>query len=210
MPCKPCREKRIQLYLSRGMNRQDAERRADKIMPLIEKRLEKRLQRQPRFKVWLRRIVFHTNWRASFFWSFKFKKLFWVGLHGSDYTQACTQVSNGSCTVSGTTCKTTQGSCGCPSPLANSSLVTSCGCSTPTLCTYHSGACTLTKECPNYTCGYNCNSGYHWNGSACVPIVSGKTPFSLKIGGVSIFTAILDAWARIEEEKKRCSPWTSG
>lgn len=42
MTCKSCREKRVQMYLDRGMAQAEAEKQADKIMPLIEKVLTKR------------------------------------------------------------------------------------------------------------------------------------------------------------------------
>jgi len=42
LTCKPCREKRVQAYMNRGMMREEAEKRADQIMPLVEKALMKR------------------------------------------------------------------------------------------------------------------------------------------------------------------------
>jgi len=131
------------------------------------------------------RILLMTNWVATFRWRR------WIGFgYNPDYTQACTQ---GTCTMSnacvpkGALCGfpedcigngcATPGSCGCPAPLPNSGQVS--GCTVTCSGTGSCGGC-LSKRCTSPsciivncttgTCGYNCNAGYTWNGSACVPV----------------------------------------
>lgn len=111
----------------------------------------------------------------------------------SDYTQSCTQSTCAAdvsgCTKVGLPCVThtdcdngscaCTGSCGCPAPLPNSHQVSGCNvsCIPYGLCGYCFiiwGVCIPTcycGYCPTGHCEYNCDVGFHWNGSACVPDV---------------------------------------
>jgi len=176
--CKPCREKRIQLYLARGMSREEAEQRANKIMPLIDKALADRPAQK-----------FEVNIEASEYWTKQLGYTVVIGKgYNPDYTKPCTVSGAPTCKgaetpcVSGLTCKTNSGTCacGCPAPLPNSSQVSACSAVLNYICVCDDleGVCTGTGICQCVgTCGYNCDLGFIWNGVACVPAVVAEERF---------------------------------
>jgi hypothetical protein len=119
----------------------------------------------------LKRWVFLTNWKATFLWSFKSRRIFWVGKgYNPDYSLLCTPNGTATCSYDGETCYLVTNNCktgSCPSPLPNSTLTTnSCTASQP-LCTFHhpytcSGSCIGSGYCY-----YTCTLPYKWNGSSC-------------------------------------------
>jgi len=147
-------------------------------------------KKQYSFGTKLKRWIFCTNWKATLKWHR------WIGKHmgpgtNPDYTQVCTQgncaLVSGYCNpghacaivvdcTSVKPCKAT-GGCACPTPLPNSSKVSdctiTCGTSGTCTCKAATGKCTIgtckVKNCTTGTCGYNCDQGYVWNGTACVP-----------------------------------------
>jgi hypothetical protein len=142
------------------------------------------------FREKLFRWVFHGNLKAIIYWSFKLRKLTFIGnSYNPDYTQACTQstcAESNSCSNVGDACITAANcdfggcsftaGCGCPAPLSNSTLTTNCS----STCASTGGACgtCVTKKCTADTCtvtnctvgtcGYTCDVGFTWNGVACV------------------------------------------
>ena len=105
------------------------------------------------------------------------------------YTRPCTQgtcdVGFG-CTKEGLPCEISSqcagggciptGSCGCQAALAHSTLFSNCSknCSVTGSCarcvSFECSPSCQNTLCSSGTCGYNCDSGYTWNGSACVLI----------------------------------------
>jgi len=90
---------------------------------------------------------------------------------GVDPTTTCTKIGL-DCTVSsncvGGSCKVT-GSCGCPAPVAHSTLISNCTITcapigTCAKCLFLTCVPTCTRStCTNGTCGYDCDEGYVWN-----------------------------------------------
>jgi hypothetical protein len=127
--------------------------------------------------------TFICNWPATLF------NHRWIGRgYNPDYTQNCTGTcvttdcpnyagdcgTENDCRVLDPPCS--MGSCGCPAPLANSSQVSNgCTCQAVgykcTACSMITNLCTVrTYTCPcSGTCGYDCDPGFSWNGSQCVP-----------------------------------------
>lgn len=135
-----------------------------------------------RIILWLDSIINKTNWRATTYQSYLQKKYLWVGKgFNPDYTTVCTKGGSGTCQTG--TCVAPEGgdcipdssgcSCSCPSPpIANSHYVSdTCvkgytGCQ----CYYQGGAfrCSAIVCACSGACAYSCDTGYSWNGSACV------------------------------------------
>jgi len=138
----------------------------------------------------LRKWVFVTNWKATLFWSVKSLGLRWIGRgYNPAYTLACAigtcakDVTG--CAKLGDPCTTSpeciitgcavSGACGCPAAYPNSTQVSACSvactsggsCGTCNLVGETCRAPTCSASCAG-TCGYDCNSGYTWNGVACV------------------------------------------
>jgi hypothetical protein len=193
MPCKSCVEKWTKYYVTKKFSEEQARIMAEKLVQRVEQRMRK--EKTSRFQIlraYLYRWIFQTNWKATVFWRR------WIGKsHNPDYTQACTQgtcvkytafcdavacVTSSDCLAA--SCSKT-GDCGCPAPLANSTKVSDCSLAcgaTGTCGTCVRGVCKNTcgvTNCTTGTCGYNCNLGYVWNGTACVPAV--KKPSIMKI-----------------------------
>ena len=180
---------------------------------------EKAIERvETRRKTRVRPYWFQTNFRATIFQSALAGRFVWIGRHvgpgkNPNYTQLCIAGGSITCyTVShacttpglGTQCVNTQScTCTCPAPLSNSSQVSGCSsspsyqclCSSAKKCGGESEDC----SCGSGTCGYNCNTGYTWNGSQCVTSVVGETPRILKIAGISIFTALAEIVTRLRK-----------
>lgn len=202
MPCQSCVEKWTDYYLKKGFDNKTALKMANKVVERVEKRLQRERKdsepmfllekagegitfyhkKQHRLRGWLYRWSFFTNWKATFFQSFRLKRLIWIGKgFNPDYTQvcnACTQ--SGSCLPKGDECVVTAdcrntakcvGSCPAPSD-PNSSLVSNtCACSISSGCGCTAKQCASTTwvcATPTGTCGYNCNPPRVWNGSQCV------------------------------------------
>lgn len=145
-----------------------------------------------RFRAELYRWAFLTQWKATFLASVRARAVIWIGRgFNPDYTQACA----GSCVTTlcpnfGSECWSSvdcrildpscdMGACDCPAPLAHSTEVSnSCTCQASgykcTTCALYGSiyVCTVRNIiCPcGGTCGYNCDVGYSWNGSACVAV----------------------------------------
>ncbi len=190
MPCKSCTEKWAEYYVSKGFTEKDARFMAHKLVLRVEKRQRKErnklLYRKARFRLF--KWTFIINVKATILHSFLNHRLIWVGKsYNPDYTQNCfgTCVSNTLCDNYLMPCTTTadcrlnltdcpMGGCGCPAPLPNSAqVVNGCTCHpNPTACQVCNAllGCTVRlKGCGCLgTCGYNCNSGFIWNGSQCV------------------------------------------
>ena len=215
-------------YRMKGFNKQKAEKMAKKLIKRLDARLKASndafipiyllenqakgqdillFTRQPEtglslIKLHLRRWAFKTNWKATFFWSFRLHQLRWIGQgYNPDYTQVCTQstcASTNTCSKWGvycttnTPCSTSTGSCGvsgscaCIAPLPNSTQTSGC-----TVTCTASGSCKLcdksfeecgtcdTNVCSAGTCGFTCDPGYTWNGSQCAAAGSGQQLFTL-------------------------------
>jgi hypothetical protein len=176
-----------------NLSRDEAEKRFKRIKPLIDRVVKKGKPSRS----WLLRWVFDTNWKATFLWSFLKHKIIWVGKgYNPDYTRGCNfgtcTVDSSGCTKAGLPCLApadctggscvVTGSCGCPSPLPNSTQTT--GCSITCLstgicrvCNLELLTCTPTcgrSNCAAGLCSYTCDVGYHWSGVACVPDVVPK------------------------------------
>ena len=176
--------------MQRGFSEQEAERMAIKLLKRVRRRHRYEILKNIRnsFQCWLYRWCFLTQWRATFLASFRSLSIMWVGRgFNPDYTQTCWGAcTTGICINFGTPCGSyvecemidpfcPMGSCRCKDPLPNSSQVSdSCVCgsvgskcrtchSIQTICTTTTYLCTC-----GGTCGYNCNTGYTWNGSQCV------------------------------------------
>jgi len=104
----------------------------------------------------------------------------------TDYVQNCTEQGScvcefdeefGRCAIFTNNCN-----CDCPPPLPNShEIANHCGtsaprCGAPILC-----PCTCTAPSCTGTCDYDCDEGYEWNGSACVPEITEIPRFVEKI-----------------------------
>jgi hypothetical protein len=185
------------------LSREQAEQRFRKVKPLIDKKITKRRyvyakKIKSHLQMWIYRLTYLTNWKATFFWTFKLKRLAWVGKSfNPDYTQACTQstcalVANvcnvGEYCTNATACAlvvpcSKTGSCGCTTPLPHSSQLSGCTitCAVTGGCGCVSHGCTINTcaivSCLTGTCGYICDGGYTWNGSQCV--ASGQQLFTL-------------------------------
>jgi hypothetical protein len=191
MVCQSCVDKYVQYYMRKGLSRGQAERMALRLVQRVEKRRRREHwdARIYNVKMVLFKLALLTNWRATLLWSWKRRGFTWIGRHfNPDYTQNCTGTcvttdcpnytgdcgAENDCRVLDPPCS--MGSCGCPAPLANSTQVSnSCTCQAVgykcTSCSVITNLCTVrTYTCPcGGTCGYNCNTGYSWNGSQCVP-----------------------------------------
>jgi len=161
----------------------------------------------------LKRWVFVTNWKGTFWWSFKHHSIIWIGHHlgaGSNpgYTMVCKSciVSSGVCNyneeycASAVSCRSQvcTGVCQTPSDPNSTATSNDCTCTkggcictskmceggTPT-CTYQGG-----------TCGYTCTLPWVWNGSACV--LGGGILMQRRVRGVGLFDTSLrervDRW----------------
>jgi hypothetical protein len=136
-------------------------------------------------------LLLRLNVKSTIFWTLKKQRITWI-LKGynPDYTQSCTiGTCSCDCTVGFSCtiiaqCPEFSGSCGCPTPLPNSSQVSPCTipCDQRTL---FSNACTCrgsprvcggtcTSTCAGGSCGYNCDPGYTWNGVQCVSAAAKK------------------------------------
>jgi hypothetical protein len=187
------------------LSREQAEQRFRKVKPLIDKKITKRRYIYARIiksqlQTWIYRLAYLTNWKASFLWTFKLKRLAWIGKSfNPDYTQACAQstcaLAVNACNV-GEYCTTVTacvnaspcaktGGCGCTAPLPHSTQLSGCTvtCAVTGTCGCASHYCTINTctivSCLTGTCGYNCDGGYTWNGSQCVAS-----------GGQQLFTLI--------------------
>jgi hypothetical protein len=176
--------------MQRGFSEQEAERMAIKLLKRVRRRHRYEILKGIRntFQSWLFRWVFLTQWRATIYHSFCSLQITWVGRgFNPDYTQNCAGNcvrmdcwnyvgpcgSVNDCLIVNPSCS--MGTCGCPAPLANSTQV-----SNSCVCQYGGNACTACSSITNLcttrwyscpcagTCGYNCNTGYTWNGSQCV------------------------------------------
>ena len=195
--CKSCIEKYKQKYIAYGFDEKTAKHMSIKLLKRIRRHQRYEILKSFRstFRANLFRWCFLTQWRATILATFKNQGLTWIGRgYNPDYTQICingTCTSTNTCTKTDLECETSSeciggsctitGSCGCPAPsIPNSSLFSAC-----------SVYCVPLGKCPNCdgfscyhtchhsscllgTCGYNCNSGYVWNGSQCV--ASAKAP----------------------------------
>ena len=183
--------------MQRGFSEQEAERMAIKLLKRVRRRQRYEILKGIRntFQSWLFRWVFLTQWRATFLASFRSLSITWIGRgFNPDYTQNCSGTctrtdcwlyaedcgSPNQCPMTNPRCA--MGSCTCPAPLANSTQVSNgCTCAVVgTVCTACSGITSLCTTrnftCPCAgTCGYNCNTGYTWNGSQCVVSAARKT-----------------------------------
>lgn len=191
MGCKSCLEKAYLKYRGYGFSHDEAVYMAKKLMRRVEKR-----RRKERIRFFYRNInrfmwkwIRLCNWKATFLWTVKNFRFIWIGKsYNPDYTQTCI---NGTCASSALTCTkhdwecesssecvggtcSVSGSCGCPAPsIAHSSQSSACSvlCLTTGRCDIYTGTCTPTcyhTNCLLGTCGYTCDSGYVWNGVACV------------------------------------------
>ena len=193
--CKSCVDKYKQKYMQRGFSEQEAERMATKLLKRVRRRHRYEILKGIRnsFQGWLYRWCFLTQWRATFLASLKNLSVTWVGRgFNPDYTQVCSgSCASGNCPRYLLACSTNAscqadplvdcgvGTCDCAAPLANSTEVSNaCGCPVDepdSACMYCSGVIPNRKCQMHYyactcggTCGYNCNTGYSWNGSQCV------------------------------------------
>jgi len=196
-------------YTRKGFERRKAQEMAERLIIRVQSRLARTKEafqpmylieeadegvylvyrkhtRMELFSSLLYRWVFQTNWRASFFWSFKHHRPLWVGKGGNspyDYTHACGSVIIGNCSVGmactlATTCYTNTAcqTCNCPAPTDPNSTLTLNDCTG----NYISGCSCISKKCAGTpTCGactglceYTCNPGYTWKNSVCVKSVS--------------------------------------
>jgi len=187
MVCQTCesfKEERIKAYMQKlGLTREDALKRFNKVKPLIDKAVSRRT---PSRLDLLRRWVFKTNWKATFLWSFIFRRLTWIGKgFNPDYTLACLPCSKSGSCGAGQPCGavaecriyfTCTGVC--PSALPHSTLVSNtcacakggCSCLKPPyepekVCGGTIGTC-LT---PSGICGFDCDDGYEYKNGQCVP-----------------------------------------
>lgn len=91
--------------------------------------------------------------------------------YNPNYTQPCTIGGVGVCYFDGEACDVLSNNCtcSCPAALPNSHKVSDCS-GVPTVkCTFHHPyGCTPSCTCPSGTCGYDCDTGYVWNGVSCV------------------------------------------
>ena len=148
--CKSCIEKRVQMYVARGMSRANAERQAKKIMPLIENALNKR-----EIKI----VVKSGKGNPS------------------DYMLSCVAGGTLGCSK-GEECydksdcwDTRNCTCSCPDPLPNSHYVSDNCLKSGKNCSCVFGTCGGVGQCIClFICAYDCDEGYEWNGEACVPI----------------------------------------
>ena len=232
MTCRSCVNKWKEYYEKKGFQPQDAEAMALKLVDRVEKRLAKTkkeyepmyllekagegvtlIRRRPSrltlLSYLLRQWVFRTNWRASFFWSFKLHRPLWVGMGGNspyDYTQSCGTPTPGTCNVgvactivatctSLTACQT----CPCPAPTdPNSSLtLNTCQGTYKSGCACTSKKCAGTPVCGTCTgmCEYSCNPPYKWNGKICAAPVVTYTPTIIG-DGHSWIVAIVQKWRK--------------
>lgn len=135
MGCKSCFEKRVSMYVARGMSRRDAEKQAEKIMPLIEKAVVNRkpLKGNP------------TDYSLN-------------------CVQGSCHCDVGAGCVSAADCRTDIDCCACPAPLPNSHQIAN-NCSnfmTGCLCVRYKCSGTCTCYCSG-TCDYDCDEGREWN-----------------------------------------------
>jgi len=188
--CKSCVDKYKQKYMQHGFSEQEGTRMATKLLKRVRRRQRYEILKGIRnsFQNWVYRWCFLTQWRATLLASSRNLSVTWVGRgFNPDYTQACTGTCSttlcvnyaqdcggeNDCRMLNPTCNI--GSCACPAPLTNSSQVSS-GCTCQAVgykcqtCSEISYKCsTRNFTCPcGGTCGYNCNTGYSWNGSQCV------------------------------------------
>jgi len=164
-----------------------------------------KMQRLP-LKCLLFRWSFKTDWKATFFWSFKHFRLIWIGIgYNPDYQLACV---TGTCAGDSSGCGTGKclsdidceltgcavtGACGCPDPtVENSELTDNCS----VLCRLGGaaacGTCVLKKctapnciiaSCAAGKCGFTCKKGFHYVSPLCVPNIQGglNVPKALEI-----------------------------
>lgn len=188
MPCKPCIEKWTEYYQSKGFTEQKARSMARKVVKRVEKRLKMSLR--IRIRNFLRRWIFETNWRATLYW---FR---WIGKgFNPDYTQTCICIGycyTGDVCIEDGDCR----GCGksCPDPLPNSHFVNdncvcgfyriiNCKCKIPRGCSEGRVDCSVSAG----SCRYDCDEGYYWNGTACVPeSVPEKVQYSNGLISVSV------------------------
>ena len=176
--------------MQRGFSEQEAERMAIKLLKRVRRRHRYEILKDIKnsFQGWLYRWCFLTQWPATLLASFKNLSVTWIGRgFNPDYTQACAGTCKtedcpnyagpcggaNDCQILNPPC--TKVSCDCPAPLANSTEVSDgCACQAAgykcTTCSLITNLCTVrTYTCPCVgTCGYNCDTGYTWNGSQCV------------------------------------------
>jgi hypothetical protein len=158
------------------------ERRGFKSRPCCQKRRQK-LGRIFGLPV---QLLSKVNIRATLLWSWRLRRLSWV-LRGynPDYTLACTLTGSVTCYGVLVHCTTDEDclntyscQCQCPSPLPHSHNVSLCTVtSVPDCpCSQTAHRCGLVGSCSacNGTCGYDCDSGYTWNGIQCVSAAVAK------------------------------------
>lgn len=174
MPCKPCREKRIQEWIRRGKSKEWAEKHYDLV---IAPKMEVFKRSLP---IRIMQFLNRTNFKATLCWTFWLHEWVHIGKgHNPDYTQPCNPCTRiGDCAPLSecgiaADCReyfTCQRSC--PAPLPNSTC-------TPNTCNCAQNGCSCVHEqCTNVpapTCGApagqcdcNCNPGYVWDGVQCV------------------------------------------
>jgi len=199
MTCKSCVDKWTDYYRHKGLSQKKAVKMAKNLVKRVEKRLErenkpyepmyliekagegiilihKKVKHQNRLYQW----CFLTQWRATIWQSFKHHMLIWIGRGNPvDYTQACNACPAGDCSP-GENCGVV-GDCRycppttCPAPSDPNSHAESNTCS----CVGTGGCLCSSKICKasgtlicslSGICNYHCNTGYTWNGVACVPV----------------------------------------
>jgi len=191
MVCKPCLEKWIKYYLSKGFNQKQSIKMARKVIKRVAKRerQERFRELKRKFNSFLRKWAFETNWKATLYW----RK--WIGKGGNspyhykyDCLGTCSPmlcpyylidcVDYGDCEYNFYPIECALGDCGCPSPLPNSRKVSDdCACLSENkmvcrTCSMITLLCSIRwYYCPcSGSCYYECNDGYVWDGVQCVPV----------------------------------------